>query len=193
VWERCRAHYQTNIGVSAISINICLRHVESLQSLLALGRPPPWIGLSVTHAGNIPRRGPPPWAGLLGRFTANQFNDAGWTTQVTKASGDQAADVKVWRGSVDAVVQCKWYQNAVGNKAVPEIVAARTHYGVRHAIVVSKSGYTEAARELANTNDVWLIHHDEIPDLYGRHSASLDPNWAYGRGDPWSSHDAHGQ
>jgi restriction system protein len=76
--------------------------------------------------------------------------------------------VKVWRDGVDAVVQCKWYQNAVGNKAVQEIVAARTHYGVRNAIVVSKSGYTDAARELANTNAVCLIHHDEIPDLYER-------------------------
>jgi|SRR5215813_620798 len=43
-------------------------------------------------------------------------------------------------------------------KAVQEIVAARTHYGVRNAIAVSKSGYTDAAMELANTNDVWLIH-----------------------------------
>jgi restriction system protein len=99
-------------------------------------------------------------------FVANQFKESGWTAQVTKASVDQGADVKIWSGDVDAVVQCKWYQNAVGNKAVQEIVAARTHYGVHNAIVVSKSGYTDAARELANTNDVWLIHHDEIPDLY---------------------------
>jgi restriction system protein len=101
-------------------------------------------------------------------FVGKRFNEAGWTSQVTKASGDQGADVKVWRDGVDAVVQCKWYQNAVGNKAVQEIVAARTHYGVRKAIVVSKSGYTDAARELANTNAVCLIHHDEIPDLYER-------------------------
>jgi restriction system protein len=99
-------------------------------------------------------------------FVANRFHDAGWDTHVTKASGDQGADVKVWQGDIDGVVQCKWYQNAVGNKAVQEIVAARTHYGVRNAIVVSKSGYTNAAKELANTNDVRLIHHEEIPDLY---------------------------
>jgi restriction system protein len=125
-------------------------------------------------------------------FVANQFKEAGWTTQVTKASGDQGADVKAWRGGVDAVVQCKWYQNAVGNKAVQEIVAARTHYGVHKGIVVSKSGYTEAARELANTNDVWLLHHDEIPDLYRRLSTSLDPDWAYGRRSPQPSRDVHG-
>jgi restriction system protein len=101
-------------------------------------------------------------------FVANRFDDAGWDTHVTKATGDQGADVKVWQGDIDGVVQCKWYQNAVGNKAVQEIVAARTHYCVQNAVVVSKSGYTEAARELACTNNVYLIHHDEIPDLYRR-------------------------
>jgi restriction system protein len=104
-------------------------------------------------------------------FVGKLFIEAGWTSQVTKASGDQGADVKVWKDGVDAVAQCKWYQNAVGNKAVQEIVAARTHYGVRYAIVVSKSGYTDAARELANTNAVCLIHHDEIPDMYERLAA----------------------
>jgi restriction system protein len=101
-------------------------------------------------------------------FTANRFEAAGWDTHVTRATGDQGADVKIWQGDIDGVVQCKWYQNAVGNKAVQEIVAARTHYNVGVAIVVSKSGYTEAAKELASTNGVWLIHHDEINDLYGR-------------------------
>jgi restriction system protein len=108
-------------------------------------------------------------------FAAERFKEAGWTTQLTKVSGDQGADVKVWRGGVDAVVQCKWYQNAVGNNAVQEIVAARNHYGVHNAIVVSKSGYTDAAKELANTNDVWLIHHDEIADVYRWLSASVEP------------------
>jgi hypothetical protein len=101
-------------------------------------------------------------------FVAKCFNDIGWQTVITKASGDQGADVKILRGGIDGVVQCKWHQNAVGNKAVQEIAAARNHYGVRHAIVVAKSGYTEAAKELAKTNGVFLIHHDEIPELHRR-------------------------
>jgi restriction system protein len=114
-------------------------------------------------------------------FVGKLFNEAGWTSEVTKASGDQGADVKVWKDGVDAVVQCKWYQNAVGNKAVQEIAAARTHYGVRYAIVVSKSGFTVAAKELANTNGVCLIHHDEIPDIYERLSA-----FNKGKGHVWT-------
>jgi restriction system protein len=101
-------------------------------------------------------------------FVAKCFNNIGWKTVITKASGDQGADVKILLDGVDGVVQCKWHQNAVGNKAVQEIVAARNHYAVRHAIVVSKSGYTEAAKELAKTNGVFLIHHDEIPELHRR-------------------------
>jgi restriction system protein len=62
-------------------------------------------------------------------------------------------------------IQCKRLARPVGNKAVQEVVAARTYYDTDLAAVVSTGDYTEAARRLARRNDVHLLHVDDLPDL----------------------------
>jgi Restriction endonuclease len=99
-------------------------------------------------------------------FVRSKFKEAGWHAWVTKASGDQGADVVIELDGVRAVVQCKYYATAVGNDAVQQVAAARPYYCAQYAVVVSKSDYTESARELARPNKVSLIHHDEIPQLF---------------------------
>lgn len=98
-------------------------------------------------------------------FVGDLLKDQGWDVSVTPASGDQGADVIAKRGPEIVVIQCKFYAGAVGNKAVQEVAAARVHYGATQAAVVSKSGFTASARQLAATNDVALLHHDELSTL----------------------------
>lgn len=98
-------------------------------------------------------------------FVGDLLKDQGWDVSVTPASGDQGADVIARRGPETVVIQCKFYTGAVGNKAVQEVAAARVHYGATQAAVVSKSGFTASARQLAATNDVALLHHDELSTL----------------------------
>lgn len=98
-------------------------------------------------------------------FVGDILKDQGWDVSVTPASGDQGADVIARRGPEVVVIQCKFYAGAVGNKAVQEVAAARVHYGATQAAVVSKSGFTASARQLASTNDVALLHHDELSTL----------------------------
>ncbi|MFH3481651.1 restriction endonuclease [Xanthobacter variabilis] len=98
-------------------------------------------------------------------FVGDLLKDHGWDVSVTPASGDQGADVIARRGPETVVIQCKFYAGAVGNKAVQEVAAARVHYGATQAAVVSKSGFTASARQLAATNDVALLHHDELSRL----------------------------
>lgn len=93
---------------------------------------------------------------------------AGWMASLTKASGDQGADIVARRGNEMIVIQCKLYGAPVGNKAVQEVVAARSHLKARHAAVVSNASYTRAAQELASTTATLLLHHSELSGLHQR-------------------------
>ena len=93
---------------------------------------------------------------------------AGWDAQTTVASGDQGTDVLARRGERTLVVQCKLYSQPVGNSAVQEISAARLHQRADYAAVVSNPAYTPTPanppppRQLARTNGVYLLHHEEL-------------------------------
>lgn len=100
------------------------------------------------------------------RFCAARLERAGWTARVTRAAGDQGVDVVAERGGVRLVVQCKRYAKPVGNAAVQEITAAAHHWSSDLAAVVSNAGFTPAARKLAVSTGVLLLHHDELSELH---------------------------
>ncbi|WP_227672650.1 restriction endonuclease [Komagataeibacter sp. FXV3] len=102
------------------------------------------------------------------RYCAERLCACGWDAQATPPGGDQGADVIAIRGGKRLVVQCKLYRNAVGNEAVQQISAARLHYHADIAAVVSNADYTTSARQLARSNDVFLLHHDELPAFADR-------------------------
>jgi len=95
-------------------------------------------------------------------YCARLLDKIGWTTQVTKASGDQGVDVIARKNGAAAVIQCKKHAKPVSNKAVQEVVAARLHHQARLAAVVATNGYTRSAKELAQTTRVALLHHSDL-------------------------------
>jgi restriction system protein len=92
---------------------------------------------------------------------------AGWKVSTTKASGDQGADIVAKKGRVSAVLQCKLYSKPVGNSAVQEAYAAKSHYGTKFAGVVTNSSYTKSAIALAASTEVALLHFEDLPNLHG--------------------------
>ncbi len=99
------------------------------------------------------------------RHCALLLRRAGWEAEVTVASGDQGTDVLARRGRRSLVLQCKLYSKPVGNSAVQQIAAARVHHRADFAAVVSNADFTRRARELAATNGVYLLHHEELRDF----------------------------
>jgi HJR/Mrr/RecB family endonuclease len=89
----------------------------------------------------------------------------GWNARVTQATGDQGVDILATNNNCTIAVQCKKYSSPVGNKAVQEIFTAKEHYGADIAIVVTNNTYTKSAKELANSTNVLLLHHDQLRDL----------------------------
>ncbi len=73
---------------------------------------------------------------------------------VTRAAGDFGADLILKKVDKKIVVQAKRYSKNVGISAVQEVVGSKAHYNADEAWVVTNSGFTEAAIDLARSNDV---------------------------------------
>lgn len=96
-------------------------------------------------------------------YCALLLREQGWKASATKSSGDQGIDVVASKNGKRLVLQCKLYNSgSVGNKAVQEISAGRVHERADYSAVVTNAAFTESAKQLANTNDVMLLHHDEL-------------------------------
>jgi restriction system protein len=95
-------------------------------------------------------------------YCADLLRAAGWTARVTKASGDQGVDVEAQKDGVRVVLQCKKYSAAVGNAAVQEVLAGKEFYGADIGVVVSNASFTAAAKQLARSTGIRLLHHDDL-------------------------------
>lgn len=100
-------------------------------------------------------------------FCAERLKTLGWNATVTQASGDQGADIVATKAGRTIVVQCKHYMSPVGNKAVQEVVAAMRHYSANAGVVVATNGFTRAAEQLASSNDIALLGHDDLANHSG--------------------------
>lgn len=98
-------------------------------------------------------------------FCADELRRGGWQVTATGASRDQGADLIAERGKERLVVQCKFLNRPVGNYAVQEVVAARSHHLGNRALVVSNHRFTASAAELAATNGVELCHWSELAQI----------------------------
>lgn len=98
-------------------------------------------------------------------FCAEELRRIGWDARVTMQSRDQGVDVVAEKRGVRIVLQCKLYSKPVGNKAVQEAAAGRAHEQAHHGIVVTNNSYTQAAEQLASTNEVLLLHYRDLHDL----------------------------
>ena len=80
---------------------------------------------------------------------------------VTRATGDQGADILARRHGRTYAIQCKLYQKPVGNSAVQEACAGKQYYDCDKGMVMTNSTFTKGARELADRTDIELW--EEIP------------------------------
>jgi restriction system protein len=102
------------------------------------------------------------------KFCAARLESGGWACELTKASGDQGADVIARKGGTILVIQCKKYGSPVGNGAVQEAIAAKSHLKAHFAAVVSNASFTRSAVELANSTRTLLLSHEELDIIDAR-------------------------
>lgn len=98
-------------------------------------------------------------------FLSKLFSKMGYGVQLTKASGDQGADLIIEKYGDRTAVQAKCYTGNVGNAAVQEVIGAKNFYHCSEAIVVSNRYYTPSAMELAKVNSVDLWNRNKLVQL----------------------------
>lgn len=99
------------------------------------------------------------------RNVANRLNQLGFSTLLTKTTGDQGVDVLATKNNMNFAIQCKLYSHPVGNKAVQEVCAGRAFYRCDYAVVVSNADFTLSAWQCARAADVILLKDDELYKL----------------------------
>lgn len=90
-------------------------------------------------------------------WCAKKIEGQGWVTRVSKATGDQGVDIIACKNNVTVAIQCKRYSTPVGNKAVQEVFAGKSHESCDYACVIATNGFTRSAQEIAAATDVKLI------------------------------------
>jgi restriction system protein len=89
----------------------------------------------------------------------------GWVVTITRATGDQGVDILAKKGAIIVAIQCKNTAQPVGNAAVQEVFAGKAFYEAAAAVVVSRSGFTSSAIQLANRLTVTLVDAAVLGDL----------------------------
>lgn len=88
---------------------------------------------------------------------AKYLKENGYTNiTVTPGSGDQGIDIIAYKAGDKYGIQCKYYEGAVGNKAIQEAFAGSTFYDCTVAMVITNSTFTKSAIELAHKLGVIL-------------------------------------
>lgn len=146
--------------------------VESLQLLdSSLGLGMDWREFTVSVADrnispatDLPAVAPADGLGFE-HSCASILEENGWAVTITRATGDQGVDILANKGAIVVAVQCKNTAQPVGNAAVQEVFAGRAFYEATAAVVVSRSGFTSSAIQLANRLTVALVDATALYDL----------------------------
>lgn len=85
------------------------------------------------------------------------LDNSGWSATLTPPTGDQGVDILAKKNDISVALQCKNYRAPVGNGAVQEVHAGKSFYEADVAVVVSLSGYTPSASQLAKKLRVLLL------------------------------------
>lgn len=93
------------------------------------------------------------------------FENLGYNVQTTPQTNDQGADLIIRDQRESIAIQIKRYSKNVGNAAVQEVIAAVSYYGTNRGMVITNSGFTRAAYDLANASNVELIDGQKLTFL----------------------------
>lgn len=97
------------------------------------------------------------WDSLTGRQfeheVTNLLNRAGYSANVTPASGDKGVDVLLSDGTI---IQCKAHKSRVSPSVIRELYGTLQHFSAPRAILISKHGFSKGVYEFARGKNITL-------------------------------------
>lgn len=115
---------------------------------------------------------------LFEAYVAALYSAKGFDVHLTPNSNDKGADVVAIGASECFLIQAKQTISTVDNKAVQEIVGAKTYYeqnfGEKFKLIVITNGeFTPSAEILARTNQVTLTRRIELQKMISENSITI--------------------
>lgn len=106
-------------------------------------------------------------------YVAGLFRQKGYQVRVRGGSGDHGVDLEVRDGNGKrAIVQCKRYQNTVGEELVRELFGTLIHERVARAFLVTTADISASAYEWARGKPITLIDGNTLVRI----AAALNPS-----------------
>ncbi|MGP9569663.1 restriction endonuclease [Halomonas sp. AOP5-CZ2-32] len=93
------------------------------------------------------------------------FNDNGWITMPTPATGDMGADIIAIKRGLKIVAQCKNWSGKTNTKAVQEISTAKNYYEADAALIISETDQTRQSIEISSKLNILSIRKEDISEL----------------------------
>lgn len=84
---------------------------------------------------------------------------------VTSGSGDYGVDIIGYNNNERIAIQCKRYNDKVGNKAIQEVFSGAHYYNCNRAIVITNNYFTPQAIDTARNHGVRLIDRNELTSI----------------------------
>ena len=97
-------------------------------------------------------------------YVQQVFLSDGIQALTTPTTNDYGSDLIVKYNGFTFSIQCKYYTNPVGIKAVQEVMGSLKYYEADYGAVITNSIFTQQAKNLARTNGILLI--DSSCDFY---------------------------
>lgn len=92
------------------------------------------------------------------QYCANYLRANGYfNVTTTPKSKDQGVDIIAYKKAKKYGIQCKYYSNPVGNRAVQEAYSGAKYYNCDCSIVMTNSTFTQSAKDLAKKTNVKLM------------------------------------
>ncbi len=96
------------------------------------------------------------------KILAEMYEQRGYEVEITKASGDQGADLILVKDGKKTVVQAKYSKSKVSSDAVREAIAAKRFYDADYGAVITNSSFQPNARELAEKDQIEMIDGEKL-------------------------------
>jgi restriction system protein len=100
------------------------------------------------------------------RFVAKVFQQQGYTTELTGASGDHGIDIILRKHGQVIAVQCKQWGSAIGEPVLRDFYGSILNAGVNKGFLVTSSNFTAQAEAFAQNKPIKLYDIDALIQIY---------------------------
>ncbi|MCH7879406.1 MAG: restriction endonuclease [candidate division Zixibacteria bacterium] len=108
------------------------------------------------------------------RLVEMLFESMGYSTALTKASGDKGVDIRLRNGDVLELVQCKRYTGNVPVATVREFLGVMVDHNVHKGFIVTTGHFSVPACEFASDKGIHLIDGTELVETLRSRNIGAD-------------------